>query len=226
MRRARHRAAGKVCGKPGKPGGTRPAPGLACPSAAVSPMGKSGLKHQPAPAELRQRFWGQGEWWGARDPAPHSPQPRRLGRVALGTSRCSLTDEPEALPKSSSQGKQLLGRNLRRAELDGRNSFCLWLYSCSAKSQPGLGGKSRMQMLGAGRVVLCLETPLAKGSAAGSVCPSARVPVGPQIPGTASGQSKAAKGLGCTLSPPPPRPHPGWAQFPVEANPRPVQNES
>lgn len=43
--------------------------------------------------------------------------------MALGTSRCRLMDELEALPKSSMHGKQLLGRNLIRAGLSGRSSF-------------------------------------------------------------------------------------------------------
>lgn len=204
----------KVCGQPGKPGGLA-LPRGSLPSAAASPMGKSGLKQRPAPSELRQRSWGQaGPLGGIRTPGdpwdPLSPRPRGLPRAGLGTSRRRLRDELGALPKSRVQEKQLLGRNPIRTGLGGRSSFCLRLCSCPAKSQAGPGDKSWMQMLGAGRAVLCSEKPLAGGSAAGSVRPFARVllPIRPQIPGASSGQSKAAKGLGRLL----PRPHPGWKE--------------
>lgn len=124
---------------------------------------------------------------------PLSPQPRGLSGVALGTSRCSLMDEPEALPKSSSQGKQLLGRNLIRAGLGGRSSFCLWFYSCSAKSQPGLGHKSWTQMLGARSVVLYLERPLTKGSAS-RVCLSLCSGAASRLPSNSRSGSRPKQG--------------------------------
>lgn len=168
-------------------GGDSPCPGARLPQRCCQPDGEIGAETPPGTRRAAPALLGTGgDGGGAWDPCPHSHQPRRLSR---GTSRCSLMDEPEALPESSSQGKQLLGRNLIRAGLGGRSSFCLWFIPALQNHSQGWGIKAGCKCLGR----LCLETPLAKGSAS-RVCLSLCSGAAPRLPPDSRSGSRPKQG--------------------------------
>lgn len=85
--------------------------------------------------------------------------------------------------------------------MGGRSGFCLWLYSCCAKSY----GQGRVVKAGckcSGGVVLCLETPAGRGYEAGYVRLSVHVLL-PNFLEQLLAKAGQPKGLGSTGSSPP-----------------------